>query len=69
MKTVQCPDNIERTENGERFANASIAGTTNTTINQTGRLASIFPQMNRPFPRALLWSQLFLSNSAISASV
>jgi hypothetical protein len=52
MKTVQCPDIIEPRENGERFANASKAETTNTTTQQVRMLGSTPSRhMNRVLPR------------------
>jgi len=69
MTMVQCPDMIERRENGERFANASKAGTTNTTTQQVKRPGSTPPcHMNRVLPRALHWSQYSLFNRSIFAS-
>ena len=69
MRTVQGPDIIERRENGERFANASKAGTTNTTTQKVRRLGTTPSiHMNRALPRTLHWSQYSLFNLLIFAS-
>ncbi len=66
---VQCPDIVERRENGERFANASKAGTRNTTTQKVRRLGSTpSPNMKRVLPRTLHWSHYSLFNLLIFAS-
>jgi hypothetical protein len=66
---IKRPDIIERRENGERFANASKAGTTNTTTQHVKRPGSTPScHMNRVLPRTLRWSQYSLSNRLIFAS-
>jgi|CZKD01.1.fsa_nt_gi hypothetical protein len=70
MKMVQRPEIIERTENGERFENASQAGTRNITTSQVRRLGSTPSRnMNRVLPSSLLWSQYPRSNLLIFASL